>query len=850
MSYTVDDINFIITQDAGTTNSDLSGLEPLVDSFAGSVVTTTGGDYAGLDGVQKIYSIIAPYTFNIEGTQTISPRDEQLVLLNTTQVSNKQDLRVNDSGILNIDGEFTNSGGTWYTKATWIRFNRRATSSSSTSLGLYEFSKGATVNWLGGTAVGYGVTSIAGGTPSNTKTLTNGFWEGLSTAMFRVNGSADIAFSGFTVINNRFVDDRSNITVDGYQAINSLIEGGNFQTFTNYGGVVAAASWTRKGVVRTFTNPEAGMELVISAFTSNLTQRGGLIKILKDVSLVTVDKDKTPITDVKLTALTYNNGDRIDYVGQDNATDIEISDFTNQVAVANIQGSVSALGAFSFTAPLKEFTARDNVAVVQLSNVTGSYTRNDLLDWTGDGSINGKVLYWDGGTTLSVQFTTNSAINGASIIQNLSQFGSGTTIGVAVASGNAECRFTKGGVDSQPFGDVLSVSYLYSFTTVELDYSGINTLSLNIFNLPDGALSESDVNIVKAYTSAETTQKVYNNLKFALYDSFENFVSVPLDVFVKFTSIGGVDYLDFGSLDVVLDNSTTPLTSEGAVSINLAASSTTIYLNNNRFKGNITTTGAVTGAGRTSSDGIIVDSGGTLAPQLLLSVSNLVAGSRVKIHNETTGLTTFNDVVAGTAYSVYYDQDVDYSTGDILTVYAQKIDQNEFQATVSVSASGWSALAAQTNDSVYAALAIDGSTITNFSADYTALTVKITNPTDFTVSSFYAWWKFNLSSELGIDWAFVLVAKDQANFLIQNATIDLHIDNATTTNLIQTDNRRIYRDDEAYPALTVTSGGGGLDVNWRSTVIVAETATSGLTPAESAQLTNVDSLAGLIPALL
>ena len=850
MSYTVDDISFTITQDAGTTNSDLSGLESLVDSALAPVVLTSGGDYGAGIGVQKIYSIISPYTFNVEGTQTISPRDEQLVLLNTIQVSNKQDLRVNDTGTLNIDGEFTNSGGTWYTKATWIRFNRRATSSSSTSLGLYEFSAGATVNWLGGTAVGYGVTSIAGGTPSNTKTLSNGFWEGLSTAMFRINGSADIDFSGFTVINNRFVDDRSNITVDGYQAINSLIEGGNFQTFTNYGGVVSAASWTRKGVVRTFTNPEAGMELPISAFASNLTQRGGLVKILKAVSLVTVDKDKTPITDVKLIALTYDNGDRIDYQGQDNATDLEISDFTDQTAVANIQGSVDAVGGFTFTAPLKEFTARENVANLVVSGVSGSYTRGDLVDWTGDGSVNGSVLYWDGATNLSVQFSSNDAIAVGSTIQNLSQAAQSTADTVFVYSGNAECRFTKGGLDAQPFGDVLSVSYNYSFTTVELDYSGANTLTSNIFNLPDGAISESDVNVVKAYTSAATPQKVYDNLKFALYDSFEDFASVPTEVFAKFTSVAGVDYLDFGSLDIVLDNNASSLTNEGAVSIALDASSTTIYLDSNRFTGNIRTTGAVTGTGRTSSDGVIVDSGGTLLPQLLLSVSNLAAGSRVKVRNETTGLTTFNDVVAGTVYSAYYDQDVDYSEGDVLTVYVQRIDKNEFKATVVVSASGWSALVAQTNDSVYSAINIDGSGILNYSADYTALTVKVTTAVDFTIADFYAWWKYNLSSEAGIDWSSVITAQDQANFLVLNSVVDLFLDNATTTNLFQTDNRRFYREDGEYPALTTTSGTGGLDINWRNTVIIAETATSGLTPEEAAKLSAINNVTGLIPALL
>jgi hypothetical protein len=87
---------------------------------------------------------------------------------------------------------------------------------------------------------------------------------------------------------------------------------------------------------------------------------------------------------------------------------------------------------------------------------------------------------------------------------------------------------------------------------------------------------------------------------------------------------------------------------------------------------------------------------------------------------------------------------------------------------------------------------------------------------------------------------------DIGNFRINNATVDIYIDNTTATNLRQLDNRRIFRADEAYPVKS--SGGGGIDVVWRNTILIAETGTSGLTPTESAQLAVIDDVLNLVAA--
>ena len=62
---------------------------------------------------------------------------------------------------------------------------------------------------------------------------------------------------------------------------------------------------------------------------------------------------------------------------------------------------------------------------------------------------------------------------------------------------------------------------------------------------------------------------------------------------------------------------------------------------------------------------------------------------------------------------------------------------------------------------------------------------------------------------------------DEANILIHNSTVNIFLDNITSTNVHQTDNRRLYRDDLVRPVVDPTTGNGGIDVEWRSPVTIA-----------------------------
>ena len=86
----------------------------------------------------------------------------------------------------------------------------------------------------------------------------------------------------------------------------------------------------------------------------------------------------------------------------------------------------------------------------------------------------------------------------------------------------------------------------------------------------------------------------------------------------------------------------------------------------------------------------------------------------------------------------------------------------------------------------------------------------------------YSWWCANLTTEQGIrEFYGGLTAIDEGNFRIESSVLSIYLDNTTTTNIRQLDNRRLFRADGVYPVLDPTSGGGGIDVVWRNTILIS-----------------------------
>jgi len=238
-----------------------------------------------------------------------------------------------------------------------------------------------------------------------------------------------------------------------------------------------------------------------------------------------------------------------------------------------------------------------------------------------------------------------------------------------------------------------------------------------------------------------------------------------------------------------------------------------------------------------------------------VSITGIESGSRLRIYNETTTTEIHNDIVNSTSYTDNYTDGTDFSSGDVvnirLTYQSGTSAKLGFSATAVASSSGWSILADQEDDEIYNSIAIDGSTITKFDADYVNNEVDIVSAVDFSGHELYARFTYFITTEDGIKNFFgAFTAIDIANFENDVTVLDLYINNNTSTNLIQTDNVRLFKSNGVYPIRNPTTGGGGVDVVWRDKIFVAETGTSGLTPSESASLssilTNTDRVDGLI----
>lgn len=200
---------------------------------------------------------------------------------------------------------------------------------------------------------------------------------------------------------------------------------------------------------------------------------------------------------------------------------------------------------------------------------------------------------------------------------------------------------------------------------------------------------------------------------------------------------------------------------------------------------------------------------------------------------------------ASTGWSDTYIDGEEFASGETARIrFAHLNGATSFeygQTTAAVTTSGFSFdgslfIAA---DSVYATNAVDGSStaVQNiFTADYANDEIDLDADTDFAATQFFAFYCYELTTSQGMHqfWNGV-TAIDAGNYRINATIVDMYFDE-TAGFVKQTDSARIYRDDGVRPAIDPTTGGNGLEINWRNPVYLQETGVSGLTASESTQL--------------
>ena len=366
-------------------------------------------------------------------------------------------------------------------------------------------------------------------------------------------------------------------------------------------------------------------------------------------------------------------------------------------------------------------------------------------------------------------------------------------------------------------------------------------------NLSDDSSTTVSKSVAAAYTSISTAQQLYDRAKAYWADNY----TLGLALFV--TRSGNAT--NAGAYNVNID---------ATAGVAFAISGNTMTIKASTFVGDMVTTGVITLLNGATFDGTRTDANGTVSPPItyLLQLPNILVGSRFQIYNETSGSELTNALTVSGGVNNTYTKGTDYTAGDVgryRVTYQNGAAAKEFiEGTFTFpSASAVNSLPiVQVDDAVYIANAIDGSTLASlFSADFVNNEIDILTVTDFNGVQLYAYFVYVTTTAAGISgFAGGFTAVDQANYRVNVSILNAYLNNNTATNIVQLDNVRIYRTDGAYPVRNPTTGGGGIDVVWRDKIFIAETGVSGLTPAESAKLSNIETttkevheLTGLLP---
>lgn len=218
----------------------------------------------------------------------------------------------------------------------------------------------------------------------------------------------------------------------------------------------------------------------------------------------------------------------------------------------------------------------------------------------------------------------------------------------------------------------------------------------------------------------------------------------------------------------------------------------------------------------------------------------------------------YHDDPAATSYSATYTEGNQFKSGETVEVrFSEMNGSTSFKrahATTLASSSGFSFALTTEADDVFAANALDGSSYeSTFSPNYVSDYIVLDTNTDFSGKAAYAYFCYLLTTDEGMYnfWDGV-TALDAGNYRIETDILNLYFDESAGF-VKQTDDVRIFRKDGTRPALDPTTGGNGIEINWRVPVSVVTTGGSALTPAESAHLlglTNAPSAATVAAQVL
>ena len=186
------------------------------------------------------------------------------------------------------------------------------------------------------------------------------------------------------------------------------------------------------------------------------------------------------------------------------------------------------------------------------------------------------------------------------------------------------------------------------------------------------------------------------------------------------------------------------------------------------------------GAGATSTVVWAYSSGA--AAWVQVNVTGIVNGSRVQVYNSTTSAELSNSV-PGTTLAINAIWTTNHTLRLRVAYQSGVTAMVPVQAIGLLTNTGASFLVAQVSDTIYNTLAIDGSTCTEFTADFPNLQIDVSGfNRATTVQRVYAWAAWAQCTTQGIAAMFrAVIASDAINFQIDVTVVNAQIDNVSAT---------------------------------------------------------------------
>lgn len=266
----------------------------------------------------------------------------------------------------------------------------------------------------------------------------------------------------------------------------------------------------------------------------------------------------------------------------------------------------------------------------------------------------------------------------------------------------------------------------------------------------------------------------------------------------------------------------------------------------------------------TNVSGAFTDATGA---RVYITAPALIEGSRVQVFNEITEAELYNGVIGAGGLSLR----VTYASSDIIRLRAEHATKLPLETVGVLSSSGLTFLDVQGEDTTYLTNGIDGSTVTEFTADGANIQVDINDPDGVTsVQRLYAWMQHYQTTEAGVRSPFfgALVAIDDVNYVVDQTLVDMHLDNVSTmplrvvggylsrkdgSTVIAEGSYSIQMDPGKAYAVSVSGGGPATVDNAAIAAAVWDNATrtltvaSGLTPAQEAKIDEIKTKTDNLP---